>query len=77
MTSLRFLLAAFTALFAAVSLHAQSFDLPGLKPKAKVTASVISEVTAAAPGQPFRVLVKLQHVPGAHTYGKVLGPDII
>lgn len=78
MTSLRFLLAAFTALFAAVPLHAQSFDLPGLKPKkTKVTASLISEVTSAAPGQPFRVLVKLEHVPGAHTYGKVLAPEII
>lgn len=77
MTSLRPLLAAFTSLFAAAALHAQSVDLPGLKPKAKVTASAISEVTAAAPGQPFRVMVKLQHVPKAHTYGKVLAPDII
>lgn len=77
MTSFRLLLAAFTTLFAAVSLHAQSFDLPGLKPKSKVTAAAISEVTAAAPGKPFRVMVKLQHVPGAHTYGKVLAPEII
>lgn len=77
MTSFRLLLASFTVLLTAVSLHAQSFDLPGLKPKGKVSASVISEVTAAAPGQPFRVVVKLVHVPGAHTYGKVLAPEII
>ena len=46
-------------------------------PKEKVSAAVISEVTAAAPGASFRVLVKLEHVPGAHTYGKTLPPEII
>lgn len=78
MTSLRFL-AIFAAICGAVSSHAQSIALPGLddEPKAKVTASVISEVTAAAPGKPFRVLVKLDHAPGTHTYGKTLPPEII
>ncbi len=57
----------------------QSIDLPGLddKPKQNVTASLVTEVSAAAPGTPFRAAVKLVHVPGAHTYGKVLPPEII
>ncbi len=42
-----------------------------------VTSSLLSEVSAAAPGAPFRVAVKLVHVPGAHTYGKVLPPEVI
>lgn len=73
------LLAVFSALCAGVSLHAQSIGLPALdeEPKAKVTASVVAEVTAAAPGKPFRALVRLEHVPGAHTYGKTLPPEII
>ncbi len=78
MTSFR-LLAALAVFCAAIPLQAQSISLPGLEeaPKQKVTASVISEVTTAAPGQPFRVLVKLEHVAGAHTYGKKLPPEII
>ncbi|MBE2282503.1 MAG: thioredoxin family protein [Prosthecobacter sp.] len=57
----------------------QSIDLPGLddKPKQNVTASLVAEVSAAAPGTPFRAAVKLVHVPGAHTYGNVLPPEII
>lgn len=78
MISSRFL-AAFVVFLTAVSLHAQSIGLPGLDnaPKDKVTATLISEVTSAAPGQPFRVLVKLDHIEGAHTYGKTLPPEII
>ncbi len=44
---------------------------------AKVTASIISEVKVAAPGQSFRVAVKLVHQEHWHTYGKVLPPDVI
>ena len=47
----------------------------GDKKIAKVTASLVSEVKAAAPGQPFRVAVKLVHAPHHHTYGKVLPVD--
>ncbi len=77
MTCPRFLLAALVALLTTATLHAQSFGLSGQKAPAKVTASLVSEVTTAAPGQPFQILVKLEHVPGAHTYGKVLPPEII
>jgi DsbC/DsbD-like thiol-disulfide interchange protein len=64
---------------AAVSLNAQSIGLPGLDdgPKTQVSASLLSEVSAAAPGEAFRVAVKLVHIPGSHTYGKVLPPEII
>lgn len=66
-------------LLAAVSLNAQSIGLPGLDdgPKTQVSASLLSEVSAAAPGEAFRVAVKLVHIPGSHTYGKVLPPEII
>jgi thiol:disulfide interchange protein len=47
----------------------------GEKKVAKVTASIVSEVKAAAAGQPFRVAVKLVHAPHHHTYGKILPPD--
>jgi thiol:disulfide interchange protein len=42
-----------------------------------VTASLVSEVKSAAPGQPFRAAIKLVHQEHWHTYGKVLPPDII
>lgn len=48
-------------------------DAPG----PKVTASLIAEVKAAAPGQPFQVAVKLVHQPHWHTYGKELPPEVI
>lgn len=51
--------------------------VPGTKPAAKVTASLVSEVKAAAPGQPFRVAVKLVHEEHWHTYGKVLPEGVI
>jgi len=44
---------------------------------AQVTASLASEVKTAAPGQPFRMAVKLVHAEHWHTYGKVLPPDVI
>ncbi|MFN0079152.1 MAG: protein-disulfide reductase DsbD family protein [Prosthecobacter sp.] len=46
-------------------------------PKALVTATLIAEVSSAAPGAAFRVAVKLAHETGAHTYGKVLPPEVI
>lgn len=48
-------------------------DAPG----PKVAASLIAEVKAAAPGQPFQVAVKLVHQPHWHTYGKELPPEVI
>lgn len=48
-------------------------DAPG----PKVAASLIAEVKAAAPGQPFQVAVKLMHQPHWHTYGKELPPEVI
>ncbi|MES2598794.1 MAG: thioredoxin family protein [Verrucomicrobiota bacterium] len=44
---------------------------------AKVTASLVSEMKTAAPGQAFRMAVKLVHEEHWHTYGKVLPPDVI
>ena len=67
-------------LFATVSLHAQSIGLPGLdavKPQAKVTATLVSEVSTAAPGTAFQASVKLVIEKGAHTYGKKLPPEVI
>lgn len=46
-------------------------------PNAKVTASLVSEMKTAAPGQAFRMAVKLVHEEHWHTYGKVLPPDVI
>lgn len=66
-------------LLAAVSLNAQSIGLPGLDdgPKTQVSASLHSELSAAAPGEAFRVAVKVVHAAGSHTYGKILPPEII
>jgi thiol:disulfide interchange protein len=49
----------------------------GAATEAKLTASLIPEVKAAAPGQPFRVAVKLVHLEHWHSYGKELPPEII
>lgn len=69
----------------ALTTHAQDVSLqvgiPGVAAvenrASLVTSSLLSEVSTAAPGAPFRVAVKLVHVPGAHTYGKVLPPEVI
>jgi thiol:disulfide interchange protein len=50
---------------------------PGGAAGAKVTASIVSEVKSAAPGQPFRAAVKLVHEEHSHTYGKVVPPDVV
>lgn len=56
----------------------QGFDLAGTAGKVeKVTAQLISEVTDAAPGQPFRVAVSLVLAPGAHSYGQVIPEDVV
>ncbi len=74
---------ALTALTLSVmaSLQAQNLELnlPGLKAeeKAKVTAELISEVTTAVAGQPFKVAVKLVHAPEHHTYGKTIPEGVI
>lgn len=54
-----------------------AIGLPAEKKPAKVTASLVSEVKTAAPGQAFRVAVKLVHAPQHHTYGKELPPEVI
>ena len=54
-----------------------AIGLPAEKKPAKVTASLVSEVKTAAPGQAFRVAVKLVHAPENHTYGKELPPEVI
>jgi thiol:disulfide interchange protein len=66
-------------LLAATALHAQTFSFEGTdapKPQ-RVTAELMAEVTAAAPGQPFQAAVKLVHGKDSHTYGKVLPPEIV
>lgn len=40
-----------------------------------LTAELLSENTAVAPGKPFRVAVKLVAAPGWHTYGKKISPN--
>jgi thiol:disulfide interchange protein len=72
-------LATLAFFIAAVFTHAQSIDLPGQDdaPKQQVTAELIAEVTAAAPGTPFQVAVKLVHAKDSHTYGKKLPPEVI
>ncbi|MEQ1752005.1 MAG: protein-disulfide reductase DsbD domain-containing protein, partial [Prosthecobacter sp.] len=52
-------------------------NLVGGEDQAKVTASIVSDVKLAAPGQSFRVAVKLVHQEHWHTYGKVLPTDVI
>lgn len=75
MTSLRLPALAFLALLA--PLTAQTLDLlGGAGKKESVTASLVWEVKAAAPGQAFRVAVKLEHQPHFHTYGKVIAPGV-
>jgi len=69
----------FAVVFSPLALWAQGLTIPGLddQPKEQVKAKLLSEVTAAAPGEAFRVAVRLEHMKGSHTYGKVLGPEII
>jgi thiol:disulfide interchange protein len=65
-------------LLSAALLPAQNFDL-GLEPvkKKNVTPSLIAEVKAAAPGQPFRIAVKMAHEPHFHTYGQKLAEGVV
>lgn len=43
----------------------------------QVTASLVSEVSRAAPGESFRIAVQLDHQEHWHTYGKVLPEGVI
>ena len=59
-----------------VTLQAQlKFDLGGAPPEKPVTTSIISEQSSIAPGKAFRVVLKVEHKKGFHTYGKILQPD--
>ncbi|MCB1277057.1 thioredoxin family protein [Prosthecobacter sp.] len=67
------------SLLAVTALNAQTFSFEGVaapKPQ-RVTAELVAEVTAAAPGQPFQAAVKLVHAKDSHTYGKVLPPEVV
>ncbi|MBL9133732.1 MAG: thioredoxin family protein [Verrucomicrobiaceae bacterium] len=66
-------LAALALVSLSASLHAQNLDLlTGGGKKESVTAAIVSEVKAAAPGKAFRAAVKIVHEPHFHTYGKVV-----
>jgi thiol:disulfide interchange protein len=84
---LRFLLSFF--LIASIALPMQvaaQFDLTPNSASANantdaadpvVTATLVPEVLSAAPGDPFRIAVKLVHAKEWHTYGKVLPAEVI
>lgn len=65
--------------FALLAPAVSQIDLlsPAGSAPAIVTASLLSEVKSASPGQPFRAAIKLVHQEHWHTYGKVLPPDVI
>ncbi|MBL9179479.1 MAG: thioredoxin family protein [Verrucomicrobiaceae bacterium] len=76
----------FTISFALLAIFASGQSIPldsgltgagGDEKAALVTSTLIPEVTSAAPGEPFRMAVKLEHAKGAHTYGKELPPEVI
>ncbi|HEY1051347.1 MAG TPA: protein-disulfide reductase DsbD domain-containing protein, partial [Prosthecobacter sp.] len=77
--ALRLLLCLWLALAAAPAFVQAQFSLApgGGGANAKVTATLVSEVSSAKPGEPFRIAVKLDHQPHWHTYGKVLPADVI
>ena len=70
------LITSFFLLFFLPALQAQ-FATPFGGGNGNVSASLVSEVKSAAPGQAFRVAVKLDHEPHWHTYGKVLPEDVV
>lgn len=72
---MKFLLCPLLFVLGCLPLQAQ-FNLAG-GAKAKVTATLVSEVRTAAPGEAFQVAVKLVHEPHWHTYGKELPPEVI
>ena len=53
----------------------QDFALPTGNPK-HVTAELISEQSTIAPGQPFRVALRLDHDEHWHIYGKTVPEDV-
>lgn len=68
---IRHALAACLVLSASLSAQDLGLAIGGGK-KESVAVSIVSEVTAAKPGSPFRVAVKVAHEPHFHTYGKVI-----
>ncbi|MEN3941308.1 thioredoxin family protein [Prosthecobacter sp. SYSU 5D2] len=78
---LRFLLSFFLIATVAAPLRVEAqFDLTpnsAEAPAAIVTATLVPEVLSAAPGESFRIAVKLVHAEEWHTYGKVLPADVI
>lgn len=76
----------FIACLAILPVAGQSVSKPGAipsfddAPTEKVDplkVALMSEVKAAAPGQSFKVAVKLEHAPHWHSYGKTLPEDVI
>ncbi|MCA1964489.1 MAG: thioredoxin family protein [Prosthecobacter sp.] len=69
---------ALSLLFAGALPSSAQIDLavPAAK-SAPVSIRIVSEVKAAAPGQVFRVAVRVDHAEHWHTYGKTLSPGII
>ncbi len=68
---MRFLKLFPAALLAGVFLsqvHAQEENLLGGFEQAPATASIVAEVKEIAPGEPFRVALKITHAPHWHTY---------
>jgi thiol:disulfide interchange protein DsbD len=65
MRSLPRLLASLLAVSTLV--HPAAAQLPAAR-EVPATAELVSEVAAIAPGQPFRVALKIQHAPHWHTY---------
>lgn len=68
MTSSRLL---FSVLSLLLLLPPLTSDAQAVKP---VTGTLISEKSTIAPGEPFRVVVRLDHQPGWHVYGKTIEP---
>lgn len=74
-----FLLPLAASLFVLADPVRAQFGMVGLgeggEPPVKV--ELLTEMSAVAPGQPFRAAVRLDHAPEWHTYGKVLPPDVV
>jgi thiol:disulfide interchange protein len=58
-----------------VGVFAQDLNFATAAQTPQVTVTLVSEAKKAAPAQPFRVAVKIEHGPHVHTYGKELPED--
>ena len=65
--------------FAQFGDKAPAFDpnAPVAPQQERLTAEIVTDVTAATPGEPFLAAIKLVHAPLHHTYGKVLPPEVV